>query len=171
MVDVDLTQASAFVLPGGESLVVKGSNSSANISLANPPDGSQGPLSLDIVNDAIDSCKSSGGGGTSTGPASNVVVTNDNTLDITSVSPNRVVLVDAGSWSAPANTQSVSYAVVSSGDQGVSPTVTVNNGTTPLFESESGAWSIIQDQDDDLQLPIEFTSSAGDILVINYTLA
>jgi hypothetical protein len=123
---------------------------------------------IDALIDACVSARGGAGGNITLNPPANqnVTVIQDDTDDVDPVSPNRIVLQGNQTFSLPANTESVSYGVIQAGT-GTS-TVQVNNGTTPLFESESGGWSVLKDQHDHLVLPITFTTTGTDVIVINF---
>lgn len=55
MVDVDLTHAVSYQI--GDVLYLKGINGSVAVDMTSPPEQSASPLTLEIVRDAIDACK------------------------------------------------------------------------------------------------------------------
>lgn len=79
---------------------------------------------------------------------------------------HRVVLVGAGTWTAPAGAQSVTFVVVELGG-GVA--VTTVDGVSPMFAGESATWSVAKSNDEDLDggvLSVE--TEAGATLAINW---
>jgi hypothetical protein len=85
------------------------------------------------------------------------------------VSAGRVLLTGAGSWTAPADLQSMSYAVIATGNPGVTPTITTTSGTGPLVLDEQAGFSVTKN-DTDLVAPLTVTTSSGDQVLITFTL-
>ena len=83
-----------------------------------------------------------------------------------SVQAYRELLTGAGSFTTPADTKTLSYVVVTSGNPGVTPTITTQTGTTALLQDETAGYNA---NGGTILSPLSFTTSAGDQLVILYT--
>lgn len=80
--------------------------------------------------------------------------------------PRSQLLSGAQTFSLPANTTVLAYALLSSGSAGVTPTLTTADGTRALEADETGSFGSGHST---LSGTLDFTLSAGDTVLIQYT--
>ncbi len=80
--------------------------------------------------------------------------------------PRSVVLSGAQTFSLPANTTVLAYALIASGSVGVTPTITTAEGTRAIEADETGSFG---SGNSTLSGTLDFTLSAGDKVLIQYT--
>ena len=120
-----------------------------------PMTGAKVHPSSTFTQDAIDtlicSCAGSGGGSS---PSTSTVV------------PRSKLLSGSQTFSLPANTIVLAYALISSGSAGVTPTLTTAEGTRVIEADETGSFGSGHST---LTGTLDFTLSAGDKVVLQYT--
>ncbi len=78
----------------------------------------------------------------------------------------RELLTGVGSFTTPADTKTISYVVIASGQPGVTPTITTETGTSALLQDETAGYTA---NGGTISTPLSFTTSAGDQVIILYT--